>query len=118
VSRCAPAASRSPEAPDPSAATGIFTLGELPRRFRQASSRVGRKRGAPDSTEYKLLRSPGGAGSGVPSATTSLLREVWGPEFAEQVEYLRTFMRQLRYKLEPEPFQPRYLVTIRALAID
>jgi two-component system KDP operon response regulator KdpE len=28
------------------------------------------------------------------------------------VEYLRVFMRQLRYKLEPEPTQPRYLLTV------
>jgi two-component system KDP operon response regulator KdpE len=41
-----------------------------------------------------------------------LLNEVWGPDCAEQVEYLRVFMRQLRYKLEPEPTQPRYLLTV------
>lgn len=41
-----------------------------------------------------------------------LLHEVWGPDSAEQVEYLRVFMRQLRYKLEPEPTQPRYLLTV------
>lgn len=41
-----------------------------------------------------------------------LLLEVWGPESSEQVEYLRVFMRQLRYKLEPDPTQPRYLVTV------
>jgi two-component system KDP operon response regulator KdpE len=40
-----------------------------------------------------------------------ILREVWGPESSEQVETLRVFMRQLRYKLEPEPTQPRYLLT-------
>jgi two-component system KDP operon response regulator KdpE len=41
-----------------------------------------------------------------------LLEEVWGPDSAEQVEYLRVFMRQLRYKLEPEPTQPRHLLTV------
>lgn len=41
-----------------------------------------------------------------------LLQDVWGPDSAEQVEYLRVFMRQLRYKLEPEPTQPRYLLTV------
>jgi two-component system KDP operon response regulator KdpE len=40
-----------------------------------------------------------------------ILREVWGAESSEQVETLRVFMRQLRYKLEPEPTQPRYLLT-------
>lgn len=41
-----------------------------------------------------------------------LLRHVWGPESTEEVQYLRVYMRQLRYKLEPEPAQPRYLVTV------
>lgn len=41
-----------------------------------------------------------------------LLREVWGPETTNQVEYLRVFVRQLRYKLEHEPSQPKHLVTV------
>jgi two-component system KDP operon response regulator KdpE len=41
-----------------------------------------------------------------------LLRHVWGPDSTEEVQYLRVYMRQLRYKLEPEPAQPRYLVTV------
>jgi two-component system KDP operon response regulator KdpE len=41
-----------------------------------------------------------------------LLHEVWGPEAEEQLQYLRVYMRQLRYKLEPEPAQPKYLLTV------
>lgn len=41
-----------------------------------------------------------------------LLREVWGPGYGEQTQYLRVYMRQLRYKLEAEPAQPKYLVTV------
>lgn len=41
-----------------------------------------------------------------------LLREVWGPGYDEQTQYLRVYMRQLRYKLESEPAQPKYLVTV------
>lgn len=40
-----------------------------------------------------------------------LLREVWGPNASEQVQYLRVYMAQLRHKLEQEPGRPRYLVT-------
>jgi two-component system KDP operon response regulator KdpE len=40
-----------------------------------------------------------------------LLREVWGPGAAEQTQYLRVFMGQLRHKLETEPARPRFLVT-------
>ncbi len=40
-----------------------------------------------------------------------LLRAVWGPEYGEETEYLRVYMRYLRQKLEPEPSDPRYLLT-------
>jgi two-component system KDP operon response regulator KdpE len=36
---------------------------------------------------------------------------VWGEASQEQPEYLRVFMGQLRKKLEPDPSNPRYLVT-------
>lgn len=41
-----------------------------------------------------------------------MLRRVWGPDSVKETQYLRVFMRQLRFKLEPEPAQPRYLVTV------
>jgi two-component system KDP operon response regulator KdpE len=41
-----------------------------------------------------------------------MLRRVWGPEAVNETQYLRVFMRQLRFKLEPEPAQPRYLLTV------
>lgn len=40
-----------------------------------------------------------------------LLRAVWGPEYGEETEYLRVYMRYLRQKLEPEPSDPQYLLT-------
>jgi two-component system, OmpR family, KDP operon response regulator KdpE len=40
-----------------------------------------------------------------------LLREVWGPAYGEESNYLRVHMANLRRKLEPNPAQPRYLVT-------
>jgi two-component system, OmpR family, KDP operon response regulator KdpE len=40
-----------------------------------------------------------------------LLREVWGAEHVESPHYLRIYMRSLRHKIEPEPAQPRYLLT-------
>jgi len=41
----------------------------------------------------------------------TLLEAVWGEASQEQPEYLRVFMGQLRKKLEPDPGNPRYLVT-------
>jgi len=41
----------------------------------------------------------------------ALLEAVWGEASQEQPEYLRVFMGQLRKKLEPDPSNPRFLVT-------
>ena len=40
-----------------------------------------------------------------------LLREVWGPNYGKETNYLRVFMSQIRQKLEPEPSKPRYFIT-------
>jgi two-component system KDP operon response regulator KdpE len=40
-----------------------------------------------------------------------LLKEVWGPHYESETNYLRLYLAQLRRKLEPEPGQPRYLLT-------
>jgi two-component system KDP operon response regulator KdpE len=40
-----------------------------------------------------------------------LLHAVWGTEYGHEVEYLRVFVNQLRKKLEPDPSNPRYLLT-------
>jgi two-component system KDP operon response regulator KdpE len=40
-----------------------------------------------------------------------LLREVWGPASVHETHYLRVYIGQLRQKLEPDPTQPRYLLT-------
>jgi two-component system KDP operon response regulator KdpE len=40
-----------------------------------------------------------------------LLKDVWGPAYANQTHYLRVYMVQLRHKLESDPARPRYLVT-------
>ena len=39
-----------------------------------------------------------------------LLQRVWGPDYRSENTYLRTFMRLLRRKLEPDPAQPRFLL--------
>jgi two-component system KDP operon response regulator KdpE len=42
---------------------------------------------------------------------TDLLREVWGPQYETQTNYLRVYLAQLRHKLEPDQAHPRYLLT-------
>jgi two-component system KDP operon response regulator KdpE len=40
-----------------------------------------------------------------------LLKAVWGPNYTEDSHYLRVFVHQLRHKLEPDPANPKWLVT-------
>lgn len=40
-----------------------------------------------------------------------LLRQVWGPDYLNEVHYLRIYMGNLRRKLEEDPARPRYLLT-------
>jgi len=47
----------------------------------------------------------------VPITHTKLLQSVWGPDYGDEVEYLRVFMNQLRKKIEKNPSNPKYLLT-------
>ena len=49
------------------------------------------------------------AGEPIPHAR--LLKSVWGPEYGRELEYLRTFVRLLRKKIEDDPANPVYLLT-------
>ncbi len=40
-----------------------------------------------------------------------LLQAVWGPDYGEQVEYLRVFIKQLRRKVEAVPEKPDFILT-------
>jgi len=48
---------------------------------------------------------------GVLLSHAKLLRTVWGPEYGEELEYLRSYMRTLRKKIEDDPAHPRYILT-------
>jgi DNA-binding response OmpR family regulator len=61
-------------------------------------------------TEYRLLAYLASNANRV-ILHRELLRAVWGPEYGEETEYLRVYMRYLRQKLEPDPSNPRYLLT-------
>jgi two-component system KDP operon response regulator KdpE len=40
-----------------------------------------------------------------------LLQAVWGPDYGDQVDYLRAFIKTLRKKIEPNPDTPQYVMT-------
>ena len=49
--------------------------------------------------------------AGLAMAHARILGAVWGVEYGGQLEYLRTYVRQLRKKLEDDPAEPKYLLT-------
>ena len=60
--------------------------------------------------EFELLRQLV-ANQGKAIAHRRLLQAVWGPDYGEETEYLRVFINQLRKKIEPDPGNPRYIIT-------
>ena len=48
---------------------------------------------------------------GVPITHITLLRAVWGPDYANETEYVRTYVRMLRKKIEDDPANPQYVLT-------
>ena len=61
-------------------------------------------------TEYDLLRTLV-INSGKVMTHEQLLQAVWGPEYHEETEYLRTFVKQIRRKLENDPTRPKQILT-------
>src|SRR5450432_1134322 len=88
----------------------LFTVGDLRVDLARRQVTVSGDEVHLTPTEYQLLavliRSAGRV-----IAHRALLKEVWGSGYADQVEYLRVYMAQLRRKLEPDQARPRYLVT-------
>ena len=89
----------------------VFTAGDLTIDFnaRRVTSAGEDVKLTP--TEYHLLHE---LVSNVGKALdhTYLLKMVWGSEYSEEMEYLRVFVNRLRTKLEPDPSNPRYIITI------
>jgi two-component system KDP operon response regulator KdpE len=88
---------------------GIFEL--------HPSRRVVKKRGKEvklTPTEFDLLAYLM-SHAGHPILHAKLLSSVWGPEYGGEREYLRTFILQLRRKLEDDPAKPKYLRTVNYL---
>jgi two-component system KDP operon response regulator KdpE len=61
-------------------------------------------------TEFELLRYMAN-NANKPLGHRTLLEAVWGPDYGEEVAYLRVFINQLRKKIEPYSFRPAFIVT-------
>ena len=100
---------RLPQAPDDSGLRQLALEGvEIDLSSRQVTVRGRTSRLTAkefDLLSYFLIR---------PNKTISyreLLQAVWGPDYGEELEYLRVFINRLRKKIELDPSNPRFLVT-------
>jgi two-component system KDP operon response regulator KdpE len=87
-----------------------FTTGELKVDLARRQVFVSEREVHLTPIEYKLLTTLA-KNAGFVITHRQLLKEVWGPGSADQTQYLRVYMAQLRHKLEADPSRPVYLVT-------
>ena len=94
----------------PAAELTVFRTGPLELDFSARIVRLNGKEIKLTATEYSLLR-VFAQHAGKVLTHSQLLREVWGPNYVGQTQYLRVYMAHLREKLETKPSQPTLLVT-------
>src|SRR5205823_1414593 len=90
----------------------LVTSGDLTIDFDRRSVRVSDHGVELTPTEYHLLetlaRQPHRSVS-----TEALLAQVWGPEYAGEVEHVKHYIWTLRKKIEADPGDPKHLLTER-----
>ena len=91
--------------PDSSIRIGDIELDSARRRVRKNSALVRLTPTEFDLLRYLMLH------AGLAMAHARILAAVWGVEYGGELEYLRTYVRQLRKKLEDDPAEPKYLLT-------
>jgi two-component system, OmpR family, KDP operon response regulator KdpE len=92
------------------ALTSVTTCGRLTIDFARHSVAVDGAAVALTRTEYALLRLLALNANRV-LLHAELLTQVWGPEYRDDLDYLRAYIRYLRRKLEPDPSHPQFIVT-------
>lgn len=88
----------------------VLRVGELELDMRR---RVLLRNGEPvhlTPTEFHLLALLM-ENQGFPVTHVKLLRSIWGPEYGSELDYLRSFVKALRKKIEPNPSMPQYIIT-------
>ena len=91
-------------------ADSVFVNGDLKVDLARRNVSVGEKEIRLTPIEFKLLALLV-KHAGKVLTHRHILKEVWGPNYAEESHYLRVFVHQLRHKLETDPARPKYLVT-------
>lgn len=91
--------------------TATRHCGEIAMDYAQYAVRVRGKAVTLTRTEFALLRELMLNANRV-VLHQDLLSKVWGPEYRDDLEYLRAYIRYLRRKVESEPSKPQYILTV------
>jgi two-component system KDP operon response regulator KdpE len=91
-------------------AEATITIGELAIDLERRLVTVRGEPVALTPTEYELLRLLA-RNAGKLLTHPTILREIWGPAYTEESNYLHVYISQLRRKIEPDPARPRYVLT-------
>lgn len=90
--------------------TAALACGELEINFARRVVKVRGETLSLTRTEYALLRQLALNANRV-VLHHELLTAVWGPEYRDDIDYLRAYIRYLRQKIELNPHEPRYILT-------
>ena len=90
--------------------TGPSRYGELEIDFARRTVHMRGEEISLTRTEYALLRELALNANRV-MLHQDLLTNVWGPEYRDDIDYLRAYIHYLRRKLEAEPSTPQYILT-------
>ncbi len=91
--------------------TTALTCGALQVDFARRMVSVGGEKISLTRTEYAVLRQLALNPNKV-MLHSDLLVAAWGPEYRDDVDYLRAYIRHLRRKIERDPANPQYILTI------
>jgi two-component system KDP operon response regulator KdpE len=100
---------RRTQSPEEASSPRTFSGGDVTVDFVQRRVMVRGQEVTLTLTEYKLL-SQLVSNAGRVMLHRELLTRVWGPEYQDELEYLRAYIRHLRQKLEADPHQPKYIL--------
>ncbi len=94
----------------PGQAAPVIDIGELQMDLAQRHTTMAGSELRLTPTEYEVLKYLA-VNAGKVVTHKQLLVQVWGNDFSPDVQYLRVYIGQLRKKIEPDPSQPRYILT-------
>ncbi|MBM2827005.1 MAG: OmpR family two-component response regulator [Dehalococcoidia bacterium] len=90
---------------------GVLEIGDLHIDFPRHQVSVAEQEVKLTPTEYRVLQCLALNADKV-VVQSEILRRVWGPEYLEEYEGLRVYIRRLRQKLEKDPDQPTLIRTV------